>query len=728
MSLIEAMGKAVEEVEGKASNGGAPRPPPSPSFSSIMPPPPPENSKTPPVAQVSVSGNMYGSSDSDSSSEGDSDDEGVGAGPRAVIVYDTDSDEEIEYDETTQAGRDAKEAALKAREVRRLERREKAKRMEEEAVLAAAAARAKVEVEGGGAGVQQQQQQQQQQKKKAKGLAGLGSLGSNFSAPGGEQVLNPSDAGKTDEFGITYKPMKRDYELPSGPAFADEAEFERDLDEKQFSKCMGEDDTGAGSDDDDEFDFDPASAVPVVTTTTTTNITTTATNSQVVEKSAKDDEQDNIIKSLMEEAHKTQLLNEGIEENIDIKKSTDSALNALRANLSAEPEREEREFVELKPTVEMRKGSLMGSVISEDDEVLNEEEEEEEEEAVQEEPPAVVRDDLEQAKDDWDKVESSNTKIGGGEEEQEQIEIGVGGIKVVEIADRPITFAEFYTTSINALNSSSTELPPITPYVAPRRSSFKNFLTGSPTLSLPVSSRDSAFHLANVNYTPSSIHHLRILRTIYRSLTSLSPPSSPTGPHWSLIGFQGLDPSTDLNRSGGILTLLSVLHLTTKYNGPLSHLLNGSPFLLTVYSESRSPGMSEWPFMCVAVNFTILALQSLRSGALYSHINEERLESCAEGVAEMVGGLFLEFYTMIKGGGGVHHAEHLAGIRGRVGKGKKEVKAIMAKWLELGRSGGVEGSAVGKFTDLEEEERKGVAVEGGDGGGGHAKRSKGYGV
>ena len=178
----------------------------------------------------------------------------------------------------------------------------------------------------------------------------------------------------------------------------------------------------------------------------------------------------------------------------------------------------------------------MGSVISEDDEDNELEEEEEEEQQTGKTTtttePVVVCDDLEKVKDDWENLDSS-----APDESLSTVEIGVGGLKQVEIGDKPITFAEFHTASTTALKSRS-DLPSITPYLAPRRSSFKNLLSGKPTLNLVVEKRDEAFHLANVKYNPAeSVEHRRILRTIYWKLTDIKlGKGGDTGQHWGLIG------------------------------------------------------------------------------------------------------------------------------------------------------------------------------------------------
>ena len=82
-----------------------------------------------------------------------------------------------------------------------------------------------------------------------------------------DPVVVPVPTATTDVFGIVYKPLrkkKEDYQLPSGPAFEDEAEFERELSQPVKAQEL----VSASETEDDEFDFDDSTAVTVATTTT----------------------------------------------------------------------------------------------------------------------------------------------------------------------------------------------------------------------------------------------------------------------------------------------------------------------------------------------------------------------------------------------------------------------------------------------------------------------------
>src|SRR5690606_3039894 len=67
------------------------------------------------------------------------------------------------------------------------------------------------------------------------------------------------------------------------------------------------------------------------------------------------------------------------------------------------------------------------------------------------------------------------------------------------------------------------------------------------------------FLIACVPYDSAIPEHKAALETIFRALTKASDSVADTGPHWEQIGFQGLDPATDLNRTMGFLSVLQVL-------------------------------------------------------------------------------------------------------------------------------------------------------------------------
>ena len=171
--------------------------------------------------------------------------------------------------------------------------------------------------------------------------------------------------------------------------------------------------------------------------------------------------------------------------------------------------------------------------------------------------------------------------------------------------------------------------------------------------------------LIRKKYSPQEELGFRAISTIYRRLTrsggSGKAGSAPAtavlsiGSHWDVIGFQGTNPETDLNRFGGLCNLLHVLHflLGPGYafiggesaavdangaaGGGSSAAGFGGGFSNTgaaggqgeantdssccfevadrVYQLSRLEGSGQdFPFLTVSINFSKLALDILFSG------------------------------------------------------------------------------------------------------------------
>ena len=121
--------------------------------------------------------------------------------------------------------------------------------------------------------------------------------------------------------------------------------------------------------------------------------------------------------------------------------------------------------------------------------------------------------------------------------------------------------------------------------------------------------RDLVFCIAKCPYDGSNPTHDRMLQTIYKTLTGTSNDCAPSGPHWTDIGFQGNDPSTDL-RGIGMLGLLLFLRLLEK--DPV--------FTRRWYLSSRQEEY-HFPLLCTSFNLTLCCLESLRMGTLYALSN-----------------------------------------------------------------------------------------------------------
>ncbi|KAF4679455.1 ELMO CED-12 domain containing, partial [Perkinsus olseni] len=125
--------------------------------------------------------------------------------------------------------------------------------------------------------------------------------------------------------------------------------------------------------------------------------------------------------------------------------------------------------------------------------------------------------------------------------------------------------------------------------------------------------RDLLLCLTRAHYNPSDFEmHRRVIQTLWRKLTGSHYDCEALGEHWTVIGFQGTNPATDLNRFGGVLNLIHMLYLC-----------DTAPMLsLAMYEASLRAG-ADFPFACASIKYTKLAMDIFRSGALSRRCNEE---------------------------------------------------------------------------------------------------------
>lgn len=141
------------------------------------------------------------------------------------------------------------------------------------------------------------------------------------------------------------------------------------------------------------------------------------------------------------------------------------------------------------------------------------------------------------------------------------------------------------------------------------------------------SERDLIFSLALCMFKNDEPVHNHVLQTIYKKLTGTKLDCPRFGNHWELIGFQGLDPSTDL-RGCGFLGLLTTLYLVTEYR------VHG--LALEIYKLSQHETQN-FPFAIMSINITRIALQTLREGKLNKECNRR----------DQVFAVFVEFFVGI---------------------------------------------------------------------------------
>jgi hypothetical protein len=194
------------------------------------------------------------------------------------------------------------------------------------------------------------------------------------------------------------------------------------------------------------------------------------------------------------------------------------------------------------------------------------------------------------------------------------------------------------------------------------------------------------FLLAHLNYDHENDIHLQLLQTIFHHLVLHNRQINKakgvyngkahlpkTGPHWDLVGFQGLDPATDVNRAMKMLALLQALHYC-EYYGDESKDLHYLSILTKEHIDNGSDKDLSWPFMCVSINFTKLALVALRQGELNEHINM---------TGNVMGTLhtyyraaFYDFKLNLIDQPQTHHAYHLSGLTKKCDESPLEILAV----------------------------------------------------
>jgi hypothetical protein len=122
--------------------------------------------------------------------------------------------------------------------------------------------------------------------------------------------------------------------------------------------------------------------------------------------------------------------------------------------------------------------------------------------------------------------------------------------------------------------------------------------------------KDLVLFLTQTKFDFNVSNHFRMLRTIYTKLTrNKSCPS--IGAHWEVIGFQGGDPRTDINRYGGVFNILQLFFF----------LMHHFPIVKECYVLSRD-GEQEFPMACISINITQLVMEAFLAGCLSSVCNK----------------------------------------------------------------------------------------------------------
>ncbi|XP_032629299.1 ELMO domain-containing protein 3 [Chelonoidis abingdonii] len=146
-------------------------------------------------------------------------------------------------------------------------------------------------------------------------------------------------------------------------------------------------------------------------------------------------------------------------------------------------------------------------------------------------------------------------------------------------------------------------------------SAMAHFFFGPPRLHQQLrGERDLALAIAQCGLDNNEKVHMRILQTIYKKLTGSRFDCPRYGAHWEELGFQGMDPGTDL-RGTGLLGLMQILYFVMD-----SRTL---PLARDVFKLSHHESQN-FPFCVMSINITRIVIQVLREEHLSRECNRRQ--------------------------------------------------------------------------------------------------------
>ncbi|XP_053944905.1 ELMO domain-containing protein 3 isoform X2 [Cuculus canorus] len=148
--------------------------------------------------------------------------------------------------------------------------------------------------------------------------------------------------------------------------------------------------------------------------------------------------------------------------------------------------------------------------------------------------------------------------------------------------------------------------------------------------------RDLALAMAQCGLDDNEQVHMRILQTIYRKLTHSRLGCPRYGVHWEELGFQGVDPGTDL-RGTGMLGLMQLLYFVMD--------TRTLPLALEIFKLSQHETQN-FPFCLMSVNITRLVIQALREECLSRECN--RRQQVIAVLNDLYAATFLQLYRLWK--------------------------------------------------------------------------------
>uniref|UniRef100_A0A8C5MI42 ELMO domain containing 3 n=1 Tax=Leptobrachium leishanense TaxID=445787 RepID=A0A8C5MI42_9ANUR len=146
-------------------------------------------------------------------------------------------------------------------------------------------------------------------------------------------------------------------------------------------------------------------------------------------------------------------------------------------------------------------------------------------------------------------------------------------------------------------------------------SAISHFLFGPPRLNRELhAERDLVLAIAQCPLDSGQQVHVRVLQTIYKRLTGARFDCPLYGSHWEQLGFQGLDPGTDL-RAAGLLGLMHPLYMVMEPKTlPLAHDI----FRLSQHHTQN------FPFCVMSINITRICIQALREERVSRECNRRQ--------------------------------------------------------------------------------------------------------
>jgi hypothetical protein len=169
--------------------------------------------------------------------------------------------------------------------------------------------------------------------------------------------------------------------------------------------------------------------------------------------------------------------------------------------------------------------------------------------------------------------------------------------------------------------------------------------------------KDLVLFLTKCDFDFNISNHFRMLRTVYTKLTrNKSCPS--IGAHWEVIGFQGGDPRTDINRSGGVLNILHLYFFLTHNFDILK-----ACWLLSQDHEQH------FPMACISINITQTVLEAFLAGSL-SNVCNKGGDNLFETLCKIHNAALFYFYSQWR------HQKRTIVDTDRT---KKEIKAMLTK-------------------------------------------------